>query len=293
MVSEQAKAVMDDLRKGKERSKGEALTPESVLRDRAGIDKIFEKVPLNQNIGIEAVETADFKGEFFTLKGSAKVLLFLHGGAFMNGSVFSRRKLCHDIMEASGMDALSVDYGQWPESKHPQALNDAVAAYKWLMGKGYDPQDILFFGESAGAMLTLTSILYLKDQGIPLPGKAVVFSPVAGQDMDLDSHSSRDDRDPMISYEPVVPYYEGSDFESPYVSPGNGDFSGFPQLCIHVGTEEALYDDSRLIYQMCQEDGVDVTFREWEGLFHVFPLFDIPETKVAVKEIAAFLKGDH
>ena len=298
MLSKEITGAIEMLRKGKEENKGKIMTPEAALADRKQIDGILGSLPLREGISIEKIVTDDVTGEFYRLVGNdpekrrGKVLLFLHGGGFINGSVLSRRKLCHDIMARAKSDAFSVEYGQWPESEHPRALNDCVAAYDWLLERGYRAGDIQFFGESAGAMLTLTTLLYLRDQGRDLPDRALVFSPVAGQDMKLPSHWEMEEKDPMISYEPVVPYYEHADFLSPYVSPGYGDFKGFPPLSIHAGSEEVLVDDSRLIYDLCREAGVEVSLKIWDGLFHVFPLFASPESDRAIEEIGRFFSGD-
>ncbi len=298
MLSKEIQGAIEMLHNEKKRNAGKAVTAESALEDRGRIDDILGSLPFSDSISIEAIKTKDFEGALYTydendpekLKG--RVLLFLHGGGFMNGSVKSRRKLCHDIMEHVKIDALSVEYGQWPETEHPQALNDCVAAYRWLISMGYSGKDIYVFGESAGAMLTLTMTLFLKDHGDELPGKTFVFSPVAGQEIALPSHDDLDERDPMISYEGVVPYYRNADFKSPYVSPAYGDFQGFPKLAIHVGSEEVLLDDSKLIYNKCCEAGVDVSLKVWDGLFHVFPLFNSPETEEALQEIAGYFRSN-
>lgn len=297
MLSKEITEAINILRKGKEESKKIKMTPVIALKDRNRIDEILGCLPQSQNVThTKKLSEGGFEGELYTYdktdseKLNGKVLLFLHGGGFINGSVLSRRKLCHNIMDETKIDALSVEYEQWPEGEHPQALNNCVAAYRWLLENDYDNKDIYIFGESAGAMLTLTMTLYLKNNNVPLPGKSVIFSPVSGQKIDLPSHSERDERDPMISYDPVIPYYMNSDLKSPYVSPYYGDYTGFPKLAIHVGTEEVLYDDAILIYKKCKESGVDVTLHEWEGLFHVFPLFQSPETDLAIKEIGSFFK---
>ena len=297
MVSREIQEAMEMLRKSKEESRGVVMTPGRALADRARIDGILGSLPPGRGItSTRTIREEGLTGEFYTWdegdpeKLQGRVMLFLHGGGFMNGSVLSRRKLCHDIQAAAKIDAFSVEYGQWPEEEHPRGLEDCVAAYRWLRSRGYAGRDICFFGESAGAMLTLTTILYLKDAGEELPGRALVFSPVAGQEMDLDSHRDREQRDPMISYEPVVPYYRHADFFSPYVSPARGDFRGFPRLAVHVGTEEVLFDDALLIHRKCRDAGADASLRIWEGLFHVFPLFPSPETDEALREIGEFFR---
>ncbi len=296
MPSQEVVSIMEMLRESKEASRTKVLTPEGVLEERNHIDDILRDVPISGDIAVEHIKSDDFEGEFYTYnvergqKLVGKVLLFLHGGGFMNGSVLSRRPLCTNIMQEILIDALSVEYGQWPEAEHPQAIMDAAAGYKWLLNKGYKPEDIYIFGESAGAMLTLTMMLYLKEHGLPLPGRALVFSPVAGQSLDLPSHTERDERDPMISYEGVVPYYANGDVTHPLVTPYNGSFEGFPPMAIHVGSEEVLYDDAVVIYEKCKEVGIDVKIRVWDELFHVFPLFNCPETDEALKEIGAFFR---
>ncbi len=297
MLSKKIQDAAAMLHQEKNKNKGKRITPESVLADRNRIDGILGNLHFSERILIEKILTNEIEGEFYIYdekdpeKISDKVMLFLHGGGFMTGSVLSRRKLCQKIMEHTKIDAFSVEYGQWPEHEHPRALNDCTASYRWLLEKGYKSRDIYVFGESAGAMLTFTMILYLKELNEKLPGKAVAFSPVAGQKIDLSSHAELEERDPMLSYESVVPYYSNADSLNPFVSPAYGNFEGFPKLAIHVGSEEVLLDDSKLLYEKCREAGVDVSLKIWDGLFHVFPLFDCPETDAAISEIADFFRG--
>ena len=299
MISTQAQEFADMMRKMKNESGDREDTPEGVLATRKMLDERWNSMPIPENVTLTKVDSAKVKGEMIIyddkdeqkLKGH--ILLFIHGGGFMTGSVLSRRALCLGIIKNAKMDAFSVAYSQWPEAVHPAALNDCLAAYDWLLDKGYDSDKIHFFGESAGAMLTLTTILYLKDHNKPLPGSACVFSPVGGFGTPLESHKEREQRDPMISFKSVIPYYgETKELDSPYLSPRYGNYKGFPKLQIHVGTEEVLFDDARLIEKLCKDAGVDVSLRIWEGLFHVFVLFPCPETEIALKEIGEFLREE-
>jgi len=298
MISKEAEKIIEMLRASKKQSKGKKQTAEDAVAERRKIDEIMGAIPSPQGITVEIVDEYGAKGEFLHLddinseKMKGDILLFLHGGGFTNGSAFSRRQLCSGIIKHARMDAFSVEYRQWPEAVHPAAINDCLDAYRWLIKKGYKNENIHVFGESAGAMLTLTMILYLKDHGEPLPKNACVFSPVSGQGSVLESHITREERDPMISAQSVVPYFSQSDFSDPYVSPRYGDFKDFPKLSIHVGSEEVLFDDSVLITKLCREAGVDVTLRIWKEMFHVFPLFPCPETEEALKGISEFLKEE-
>ena len=297
MVSKEAKEIIRKLRASKEQNRGRKVTAESVLASRKMIDGMLGTIPTPQGITVEVLDEQGIKGEYLHYdndveKLNGHILLFLHGGGFSTGSALSRRQLCLGIVRHAKMDAFSVEYRQWPDAVHPAALNDCLDSYRWLIKKGFHNENIHMFGESAGAMLTLTTILYLKDHGEPLPKNACIFSPVAGQGSVLQSHVNREERDPMITAESVIPYFSQTDFNDPYVSPRYGDYKGFPRLVIHVGTEEVLFDDSVLIEKLCKEAGVDVTLRIWEGMFHVFPLFSCPETEEAYNEIGEFLKKD-
>ncbi len=299
MISKEAQGFVEMMRKLKSESSDREDTPEGVLATRKMLDGNWGAMPIPENVKLTKVDTDKVKGEMVTYddndddKMRGHILMFIHGGGFMTGSVISRRSMCLGIVENAKMDAFSVAYSQWPEATHPAALNDCLAAYEWLLEKGYDADKIHFFGESAGAMLTLTSILYLKDQGKPLPGSACVFSPVGGFGESLKSHTEREERDPMITFKKKIPYYgdmSDEEMKSPYLSPRYGNYEGFPKLKIHVGTEEVLFDDAMLIEKLCKDAGVDVSVRIWEELFHVFILFPCPETEAAIKEIGEFFR---
>lgn len=298
MISREAKEIIEMLRISKEQNKGKKMTAESALEVRKMLDEMMGAKVVPQGITVEIVDEQGVKGEFLhydetdSQKHEGHILLILHGGGFATGSVLSRRQLCAGILKHAKIDGFTVEYGQWPEAIHPVGLNDCLNGYRWLIKKGYSPEKIHVFGESAGAMLTLTMLLYLKDHGEQLPKNACVFSPVAGQGSVLESHVKREERDPMITAESVIPYFSQADFSDPYVSPRYGDFKGFPNLQIHVGSEEVLFDDSVLIEKLCKKAGVNVTLRVWEDMFHVFPLFPCPETEEAFGEIGQFLLED-
>lgn len=303
MISQQIQAAIEQLWAGKRATleMNQPLTPEIVQFARAAGDDMLAGRPVPAGIAVEKISTPETSGEFYTYDSSDKeklsdhVLLFIHGGGFATGSVASRREMCTSILAKAKMDGYSVDYTQWPEAKHPKGLEDSLAAYRWLLAKGYEPSKIHFFGESAGATLVLTMGLYLKDHGEPLPADVTVFSPPVSQDLSdpaFPSHTERMDRDPMITGLDDMPYFDGADVRDPYASPVYGDWSGFPRLSIHVGTEEILYDESIVLNDVAKKAGVDVTLTVWDELFHVFTLFPSPETDKAIAEIAAFLRKE-
>jgi len=266
------------------------LTPENILGARRGADtgNVFE---FPANVTFETITTEKVKGELYQLPiTNDTVLLFLHGGAYMTGTVKSRRWLAVNLALKCGYDTFSVDYRQYPEAKHPAAQDDVEAAYAYLRNRY---EHVVIFGESAGATLALTLTLSLKQQGQQLPDKISVFSPVISQLNLLTSEFTRQERDPMLlgAGEPV-PYFEEPTSRSPLISPIYGDYTGFPPLMINCGTEEVKYDDAVVLNQLCQSAGVPVIFKAWQDLFHVFVLFNMPETQLALQQIGEFLRVD-
>ncbi len=287
MLSNEAKQAIE-IAKTIKAQQGDDLKPEQVKFLREDADK-NTSVPVPDNMKLESFQ-GDVSGELYHLEGSIKdtALLFIHGGSYMTGSVKSRRNLCFQLLNRLNCDGFSVDYRQWPEAKHPAGQNDVVTAYNFLKSRY---QKVIVFGESAGATLALTLTLQLKAEGKELPDRIAVFSPVITQINIMTSEFLNQERDPMLlGAGAPVPYFDDPYSTDPLVSPINGDFTGFPPLMINCGSEEVKYDDSKVLNYLCQKAGVDVTWDVWQDLFHVFVLFDMPETTRALNRIAKFLK---
>jgi len=286
MLSEQAKQAIE-IAKSIKQQQSDDLKPEMAVFLRKDADE-HNGIPIPDNIEMEEFHD-EVKGEYYQLKNSKydTVLLFIHGGAYATGSVKSRRNLCFGLLNKMNCDGFSVDYRQWPEARHPAAQEDVIAAYKFLKQK-YN--HVFVFGESAGATLALTLTLQLKQEKQPLPDKIAVFSPVITQINVMASEFLMQERDPMLlgAGDPV-PYFDNPYAKDPLVSPIYGDFTDFPPLMINCGSEEVKYDDSKVLNYLCQKAGVDVTWDVWQDLFHVFVLFDMPETDQALSKIAKFL----
>ena len=289
------------------------LRIQGIYAERNALNERAKNVPVPDKLTLQ-YETADgVHGEWLKYldsdpeKNREKVILFAHGGGFASGSALSRRALAAKLAIASKMDLYSLDYRQCPEYKFPAPVDDMVTVYLWLLKKGYAPKNIMLFGESAGANLVLALPLYLKDHHLPLPGAVCAFSPPVDMFAKYDSRVTKLKTDAMIGAdfddaeinrmlqelksqtEPKDSLYCTADeVYSPYASPIRGDFSGFPRLMIQVGELEPLYDDAVDLAAKAKAAGVEVIYHEWEGLFHVFALFDCPETIAVCEEIAGF-----
>lgn len=290
MLSREAQKAIQFSRKYIKPDQDKPLTPEIAVAARKGADE-GNKYDLPADVELKQVNQDGVKGEFYLRKDGkhpCTVLLFMHGGAYATGTVYSRRKLAVKLGKASGIDVFSVDYTQYPEGKHPAAQNDIVNAYKCLRSK-YD--HVFVFGESAGATLALTLTIQMRDEKQKMPERISVFSPVINQLNTAASEYLRNERDPMlVGATDPVPYFDEPAKKDPLISPIYDDFHDFPPILINCGSEEVKYDSSAILNNLCEKAGVDVQWHVWQDLFHVFVLFDCPETDLAIKQIGEFFK---
>ena len=195
----------------------------------------------------------------------------------------------------SGVGALLYDYRLAPEHPFPAAIEDTLAAYRWLLQQGVLPSNILIIGESAGGGLCLASLLAIRDAGLPLPAAGIALSPWTDLKCSGESYRSNARRDisTLGSWEVWSSYYAGdTDPGHPYISPLYGDLAGLPPILIEVGDHEILLDDSLLFTSRAKEAGVEVDLHVWKGMVHCFPLLApmFPEATQAWQEIIAFIR---
>ena len=247
-----------------------------------------------------AVKTAEFPGFYGEWvipagAGEAQAILYFHGSGFVMGTSQDHRALVAKFAARCAVKALTFDYSLAPEHPYPAAINDAAAIYQWLLSSGYQAKNLVFAGDSAGGCIALSTLLVLKDQGIPLPAAVVVLSPCTDLTCSGESHITKAKADiaPQGATSTYTSYYIGSsDPHSPYMSPLFGDLAGLPPLMIQVGEDETLLDDSLRFAQKAREAGVETQIHVWEGMFHCFPLLApmFPEATLAMDEISWFIK---
>lgn len=235
---------------------------------------------------------------WLTPKGAPedKLLLYLHGGAYIMGSIATHRQLVSHIARRSGVRALLPEYRLAPEHPFPAAVEDAVGLYRALLADGYAPENIVFAGDSAGGGLTMATLLSLRDAGDPMPAAAILLSPwldLAATGESMTTHAHRDPWFKPNDMPVVASYYcEPERFRNPIVSPVYADLSNLPPLYIQVGDEEILLSDSTRAADKVKAAGGEVDLEIWPGMWHVFQVFVhlMPESKLAVRKIGASIR---
>lgn len=243
-----------------------------------------------QNFSMELLEREDMSSDF--------VILQLHGGGYVGALKNIYRTFAGLYSEVgSGAKVLTIDYRVAPENKYPAALEDALAAYDWLLEQGYPEDKIIFAGDSAGGGLAMSLCHKLKDDGRKLPKAIVAMSPWTDLTLSGESYITNKNIDPLfgsndsgILYD--NPYATEEEKKHPYVSPLFGNFEGFPDMLVQVGSHEMLLCDSKAVCEKAKDAGVKVKYSEYQGMFHVFQMGTtfMPESKKAWAEIAKFLQ---
>src|SRR3954447_12774809 len=144
---------------------------------RAGMEKT--SLPPADDVTATAVDAGGVPAEWVDTPGAdaGRVVLYLHGGGYVGGSLVTHRKLAGDVSRASGARVLLLDYRLAPEHPAPAAAGDGVRAYRWLLEQGIDPGSIAIAGDSAGGGLAVAVLVALRDAGDPMPAAGVCISP--------------------------------------------------------------------------------------------------------------------
>ena len=247
------------------------------------------------------IEMEHFNMEWLELKenpNTDKVILQLHGGGYIGAMRNAYRMFAGLYCEVSGgMSVLTIDYRVAPEHPYPAALEDAVAAYQYLLDEGWFAEQIIVAGDSAGGGLAMALCHYLKDHHMMLPCGIIAMSPWTDLLASGESYDTNYEKDPLFgnTRDSLIynkDYVGDHDPMDSYISPLYGDFRGFPPMLIQVGSYEMLLSDSVSVAAKARLQGVRVRLSIYEGMFHVFQMAAkmMPESRRAWVEIGKFIE---
>ncbi|HJB83408.1 MAG TPA: alpha/beta hydrolase [Candidatus Mediterraneibacter intestinavium] len=255
-----------------------------------------QKLP--KGIMSREVELDGTDGEYLFSDHNPKdrCILYIHGGGFVTGSTKTVRPLTGELVKQTGCNLYSIRYRLAPEHPFPAAPEDCFRAYCALAEK-YDGEGIAVIGESAGATLTLATVLRAKDEGIPLPACTVVLAPAVQFDQEFPSHRENLATDCMVSNlseEVRATYLVTGDpavLHNPYAAPYYGNYKGFPPTLIIASDSEVLRDDSVFLHQKMKKAGAESRIHLYPGMMHIFPVApSLPESRQALREIGEFVR---
>lgn len=292
MASDQLAMIVDMLKATK------PLSEPTVEEMRAALEAMTSGYALPDDVRAAPVDAGGVPAEWIDTPevDAGRTILYLHGGGYVVGSIRTHRDLAFRLSRAARARVLLIDYRLAPEHPHPAAVEDATAAYGWLLAHGCDPARLVIAGDSAGGGLTVAALVALRDARHPLPAAGVCLSPWVDMEGIGASMSTKAEVDPMVQRERLQRYaawfLAGQDPRTPLAAPLYADLSGLPPLLIQVGTVETLLDDSTRLAERARKAGVEVELEQWEDMIHVWQAFAavLPEGQQAVERIGEFVQ---
>ena len=251
-----------------------------------GLHGQFEPPP---NISVRSVNAGGVPGLLVTPSSEEPAtILYLHGGGHVAGSAFGYRPLAGALAEQAGTGVVVPDYRLAPEHPFPASVEDAVRAYRWMLGRG--ATRIIVAGDSSGCGLALSLLLSLKQQGLPVPGAVILFCPwvdLAMVSRDRIPHELDDFRRASVGL-----YLAGHPADDPLVSPLTADLAGLPPMLVQAATGDPLLEEARELTDHAQDCGVDARFELFPVDTHDFHIFwsFLPEAAQALQQAGRFAR---
>ena len=278
---------------------GSKPRPIGWVERRNRLDEVGSIWPVADDVRIDPVDLGEFSGEWSIVPGSdaSRVLVFFHGGGFCSGSILSHRRLITEAGRAAGVRTLAVGYRLAPEHPFPCALEDALAAWRYVLDQGVSARHIARGGDSAGGGLSVALMNIIRARGEEGPACAWLASPWTDLTMSGSTMASKDGVDPLIH----KPYLEelaaafvpaNIDRNDPRVSVLFADLKGLPPLLIQVGSEETLLDDSVRFAAAAGTQRVRVTLEIWPDMIHAWPLWNakLEAGRAALASVGLFIR---
>ncbi|MCB1743310.1 MAG: alpha/beta hydrolase [Gammaproteobacteria bacterium] len=270
----------------------------SVAELRERFEKLGNYLPAPAQMRSEPLDANGVPAELVSVPGADpdRRVLYLHGGGYVIGSIDTHRTLACNLAEACGCPVLLIDYRRAPEHPFPAQLEDALSAYEWLLDQGHEASKLAIAGDSAGGGLTVSTLVALKQRGLPMPGAGLCISPWVDLEGIGGSMQSKAEVDPIVERGRLLKMAEwflgGTEPRAPLAAPMYADLSGLPPLLVQVGSAETLLDDSTRLAEKARQDGVDITLEEAPDMIHVWHLFApmLSEGREAISRAGAFLR---
>lgn len=265
---------------------------------RRSFERVTDALTFDGIAAYQRVNAGGLPAEWAADESAAgdQAVLYLHGGGYVIGSVRTHRVLMAGLSRASGARVLGLEYRLAPEHPFPAPVEDAVAAYRWLLRQGYAPGRIAVAGDSAGGGLTVAMLAQARSYGLPLPAAAVCFSPWVDLEGIGDSMTANAGSSDMVERDGLLfmanAYLNGANPRAPLAAPLYADLRGLPPTLIQAGGAETLLDDSTRLAEAARAAGVAVELDVWDDMIHVWQLFApmLPEGRQALAQAGAFIR---
>ncbi|HXO57197.1 MAG TPA: alpha/beta hydrolase [Mycobacterium sp.] len=233
--------------------------------------------------------------------GTRRVVLYLHGGAFLTCGAYSHGRLVSMLSSFADSPVLVPNYRKIPKHSISEAIDDCYDGYRWLRRKGYQPDQIVLAGDSAGGYLALALAQRLLECG-EQPAALVAMSPLLQLATQPKTTHANIGSDAMFSPRAfdalhglitrAAAHRHANGRSDALYEPLDHIQPGLPPMLIHVSDCEVLLHDAQLAAQQLATAGVPVDVKVWPGQVHVFQLAApmIPEATHSLRQIGHYIR---
>lgn len=225
---------------------------------------------------------------------SQKLLLYIHGGAFISGPSQHHWDSLEKIIQHTNHTVWMCTYPKAPEYKIHQIADNIDAVYHSAL-EHYAPENITIMGDSAGRTLAIGLTQRLVSQTHRLPSKLILLSPVLDSSFENQAIEAIDPKDPMLSKKGVVSakkmyLNDGDTLATLVLSPIHGRFEGFPTTYLFIATHDITYPDQLLFCEKLERADVSHTVITGKEMPHIWPLLPVmKEAKQALQQIISII----
>lgn len=253
-------------------------------------------IPNNTDIEHSRIETVPTDILQPEVAAANRVLLYAHGGAFVNGSCKASRNFCASLAHECGCKLYLPEYRLAPEYPFPAGLEDLLTVYKALL-KQYRAESIIFAGDEAGAALATSLVHAALQEKLPLPAAIVLISPWLDLSCTDESMNSLRKQDKFLLKESLqqaaARYTSADNVKNPLVSPLFGSFTDFPPVFIQCAGKEILSADAERLAAKITAAGGIAELDIWPNMWHLFQTMDAQaeEAHLAVEKIGQWVQS--
>jgi acetyl esterase/lipase len=265
---------------------------------RAGFEPYVQAVLAAFDGDIDSIEIEGIPCRRITPAGwprdSGRCMLYAYGGGYVSGSTHEDQVLAAPLAQQAGLRIVMPEYRLSPEYPYPAPQQDMRRVYPPLL-RDYGAERLVVGGESAGANQALGLLQQARDDGLAMPRCAVLFSPWCDLANQGDSHVFNDTRDPTLNnaWVDIAAAWHAGDcaLDDPGLSPIHADMAGLPPCIVTTGSRDLLMSQCLRLARRLRAAGVECDLRVWDGLWHVFEFYPIPEAARSIAETADFIRA--
>jgi len=205
--------------------------------------------------------------------GSGQVILYLHGGAYIHNIQKVHWQFIDKLIRRTAATVVVPDYPLAPQADCLKVF-EFMGKVHGLLRERYEPEQMIFMGDSAGAGLALSFCQHLRDRGEALPHRLLLLSPWLDVGMGDPQLEALDRHDQMLGIQGLQmagkSYAGPLDLKDYRVSPLYGDLTGLPKISLFTGTHDLLYADAERLRSRLAEEGIPINYFEYPRMLHVW-----------------------